>query len=72
MTDREIFEVETVTSLAKRWGVTRGRIHQLIVAGHFGFRARRLGRDWIIMGFPPPFDFMKKKDVDITLDRDIV
>lgn len=66
-TDREFFEVETAPALAKRWGVTRGRIHQLIMAGHFGARAQRMGRDWVIIGFPPPFDFMRKKDVDTTL-----
>lgn len=61
MTSHEMVEVETVPALARRWGVTRGRVHQLIVAGHFGINAQRLGRDWVILGRPQPFQFMLKK-----------
>ena len=59
----ETVMVETIPQLAKRWGVTRGRVHQLVVAGHFGESAVRLGRDWVIVGLPAPFDFMNKKEL---------
>lgn len=54
----EMVTIETVPQVAKRWGVTRGRIHQMIQAGHFGEVAVRMGRDWIIVGHPPRFAFM--------------
>ena len=41
----------------------RGRIHQLITEGHFGDNAQRLGRDWVILNSPNPFEFMLKKEV---------
>ena len=63
----EMVAVETVPQLAKRWGVTRGRMHQLITEGHFGDNAQRLGRDWVILNSPNPFEFMNKKEVAQTL-----
>jgi len=46
--------MEYVTSIqiATKWGVTRGRVHQLIKAGKIP-GVMRLGRDWLIPANAP-------------------
>jgi len=56
---------ETSIQLAARWGVTRGRIHQLITDGRLP--AEKVGRDWLIPNLPE-----RKEVVDFTLPRSIV
>jgi hypothetical protein len=41
---------ETAPQLALRWGMTRGRVHQLIVSG--ALPAVKVGRDWLIPNQP--------------------
>jgi len=38
---------KTTIQAAREWGVTRGRVHQLLVAGRIP-GAIRVGRDWLI------------------------
>ena len=42
---------ETSVELAKRWGITRGRIHQMIQEGKLP-EAVKIGRDWLIPNRP--------------------
>lgn len=49
---------ETLPQLAKRWGVTRARVHQLVQQGHVP--ATRVGRDWIVHGQPERPQIMRQ------------
>jgi excisionase family DNA binding protein len=56
---------ETAPELARRWGVTRGRVHQLIVDGRLP--AVKMGRDWLIPDTPLLSDVKRNERQEIAV-----
>jgi hypothetical protein len=50
---------KTTIQKAIEWGVTRGRVHQLLVAGKIP-GAMRIGRDWLIPE-DAPYPMLKRR-----------
>jgi hypothetical protein len=59
---------KTTIQKAIEWGVTRGRVHQLLVAGKIP-GAMRVGRDWLIPE-DAPYPMLKRRRRKPRVDTD--